>query len=184
MPSPGLIQMQFLGGPELAAALRELGADPLIKATMRRALLDVARPIADVAALLAPVGRETGKPHLKAKIIASTQLSARQRRGRARSGPNEAFVFIGSGPRGPGVLVEFGTGPRRQRTNHPGARGHGGSHPGKSTGQMRPHPFLRPAWEGGKDRALDDFGKALWRQIARSAERLARRQARLIAAGR
>lgn len=184
MPSPGLINMTFEGGADLAAALRELGQDRLIKATMRRALLDVAQPIARDASQRAPVGRETGKPHLRAKIFAGPNLSARQRRGRGRSGPNETIVYIGSGPRGPGVLVEFGTGPRRQKTNHPGAHGHGGSHAGKSTGTMRPHPFLRPAWEAGKEKALADFGKALWDQIARSAQRLARRQARLLAAGR
>lgn len=42
------------------------------------------------------------------------------------------------------------------------------------TRHQRARPFLRPAWDEGKDRALDSFGKALWTAIERAAKRLAR----------
>lgn len=180
----GLLQLRIEGARELEDALRALGQDRLIRSTIRRALLNAGRPIAEAAQRLAPVGPNRGKPHMYDKIAVSATLSARQRRGRARSAPGEAEVYIGAGPKGPAVLVEFGTGPRRQRRTHSGPGGHGGSRAGKSTGATPAHPFMRPAWEAGKDEALRSFSRELWAQIEASARRLARRQARLIALGR
>lgn len=167
-----LIRFHLEGARDLEASLRALGSDRLIKATMRRALLDVAKPIAADAQERAPRDEEnTTKPHMADKIAASPNLSKRQRRGKARSGPSEANVYIGPGPRGPGVQNEFGGGPRKRKN-------------GGSTGVMPAQPFLRPAWEAGKHKALDDFADALWVQIEKSARRLARRQAKLLRAGR
>lgn len=160
-----LLRMEIIDAKELERALRELGQDRLIKATMKRALLKVGQPIAEHASRLAPRGKDPDKPRMADKIRVSTTLSKRQRRGRRRSDPTEAVVYIGAGPRGPGVLAEFGTGHRTWKN-------------GKSTGSMPAQPFMRPAWEAGKDKALRDFSRELWDQIERSARRLAKRTAK------
>jgi hypothetical protein len=156
------LQFEIRGARELEAALRELGQDRLIKATMKRALKDAAEPAAaDAQARAQALFHGSGR--MASKIAVSTTLSKRQRRGRGRSGPNEAQVYIGAGPRGPAVLMEFGTGPRRHKN-------------GKSVGAVPAAPFMRPAWEAHKHQILDDFAKALWIQIEKSAKRLGRRQ--------
>ena len=152
------LSMEIRGAKELAEALRALGNDRLIKNTNRRALLKAAKPMVEAAQRNAPT--HTGRMALK--IAASTTLSRSQRSGR-RSGPDEANVYVGTGPRGPGVLVEFGTGPRYQKKPH------------KFVGAMPAQPFLRPAWESHKHKVLDDYADELWIQIAKSAARLARR---------
>lgn len=163
----GLIHMEMLGGRELEAALNALGQDRLIKATLKRALLKASKPAVATAQRLAP--KHTGR--MAQKIAVSTTLSRRQRRGSGyRFDPNTAYVWIGSAPRGPGTLAEFGTGPRYQKKT------------GKFLGAMPAQPFMRPAWEQHKDQILADFSEELWVQIEKSAKRLARRS--LKAAGK
>lgn len=158
-----LIHMEMKGARALEAALWDLGTDRLIKATMKRALLKAAKPAAQTAERLAP--KRTGL--MAGKVEASTTLSRRQRRdGGYKFNPNTAYVWIGAGPRGPGVLNEFGTGPRYQRRTK------------KFVGAMPAQPFLRPAWEQHKNQILEDFSADLWDQIEKSAKRLARRQAK------
>lgn len=170
----GLIEMRMEGAAELAAALYAMGQDRLIRATMRRALLEVAQPIAADAKARAPRSAGGEHPHMADRITVSATLSRRQRaqapRG-SRIGLNTAEVFVGAAPRGAAVLAEFGTGPRRTKRT------------GAYRGIMAATPFMRPAWESHKDGALRDFAAALGRQIEASARRLARRQARLIAEG-
>lgn len=163
--------MDIVGAMELAQALRDLGTDRLIKATLRRALLQAGAPVAAAAAALAPRSRRTtGKPHMADKISVSATLSRRQRTGQEgwATRDTEARVYIGASPRGPAVLAEFGTRARHQKN-------------GKSTGAMPATPFMRPAWEAGKEKVLDDFERLLWIQIQKSAERLARRTAKAAA---
>ena len=158
-----LIHMEMLGARELEAALYGLGQDRLIKATLKRALLNASKPAVATAERLAPKG--TGR--MAQKIAVSTTLSRRQRRGGGyKSNPNTAYVWIGAAPRGPGVLAEFGTGPRYHKKTR------------KFVGAMPAQPFLRPAWEQHKEQILSDFSKELWIQIEKSATRLARRQAK------
>lgn len=166
-----LIHMELLGARELEAALNGLGQDRLIKATMRRSLLKASQPVVLTAQRLAPGGQySTGR--MKGKIAASTTLARRQRRGQGyRYNPNVAYVWIGAGSRGPGVLTEFGTGPRWQRKT------------GKFVGAAPAQPFLRPAWDQHKHQVLDDYSKMLWVQIEKSAKRLARRNAKARAKG-
>lgn len=159
-----LLQFELKGAKELEKALRDLGQDRLIKATMSRALLDAGKPTADKARARAEALFH-GTGLMARKIAISTTLSRRQRRGRGRSGPTEAHVYIGASPSGPAILAEFGTGQRRHKN-------------GKSVGAMPARPFMRPAWEEDKHRILDDYAAALWRQIEKSATRLGRRQMR------
>jgi HK97 gp10 family phage protein len=154
------LMLEIKGAKELEAALNGLGQDRLIKSTSKRALLRVARPMAVTAQRNAPT--HTGR--MATKIAASTTLSRRQRRGGGyRTDANTAHVFVGTGPRGPGVLAEFGTGPRYTKK------------PRKFVGAMPAQPFMRPAWEQHKRQILDDYSGELWIQIEKSAKRLARR---------
>lgn len=152
--------MEMLGGRELEAALYGLGQDRLIKATLKRALMKAAQPAAQTASRLAP--KETGR--MAQNVQVSTTLARRQRRGGGyKYNPNTAYVWIGSAPRGPGTLQEFGTGPRYHKKTR------------RFTGATPAHPFMRPAWEQHKHQILEDFSRELWIQIDKSAKRLARR---------
>lgn len=46
-----------------------------------------------------------------------------------------------------------------------------------------PQPFMRPAWDAGKDQVLDDLKQSLGDEIMKAAERQARKAARLAAKG-
>lgn len=165
----GLIHMEIVGARELEAALMALGQDRLIKATLKRALVDASKPAVATAQRLAP--KLTGR--MSEKIAVSTTLSRRQRRGGGyKFNPSTAYVWIGSAPRGPGTLAEFGTGPRYHKRTR------------KFVGAMPATPFMRPAWEQHKEQILRDFSRALWIQIEKSATRLDRRFAKAKAAGK
>lgn len=153
---------ELKGARELEAALRELPRR-IGKGAIRRALKKAAQPIADDAKGKVPV--RTGL--LQEKIQIGARLTRRQRRARGRVGDrNQVDVFIGIGLGGwHAHLVEFGTGPRVQKST------------GRFVGQMPARPFMRPAWEAGKNRALDDFARLLWIEIEKSAARLAKRRA-------
>ena len=43
-----------------------------------------------------------------------------------------------------------------------------------------PQPFLRPAWDGGKMRMLNNIKKDFWAEIKRAADRVARKNARTL----
>lgn len=165
-------RMDLHGAKALEAALRQL-PKRIGKGAIRRALKKAVQPIADDAQSRAPVGRDReGGEHLRDKIAVGTKLSKRQRRSRARgSDPNRVDVYVGAQPARHAHLVEFGSGPRRTKS-------------GKSTGVMPAQPFMRPAWDSGKRRALRQFEKLLWREIEKSARNLARRQAKAARAGR
>jgi HK97 gp10 family phage protein len=152
---------ELKGAKELEAALMEL-PKRIGKAAVRRALLKAGGPIAeDAKARVAVLSGD-----LKRRIAISTQLSRRQRRSRARGAvKGRVEVFIGTGPARHAHLVEFGTAPRRHKR-------------GKSIGAAPARPFMRPAWEAGKNRALDVFGRLLWIEIEKAAKRLARKQAK------
>lgn len=142
------VTVKFEGGRELEAALRELP-----KATgrnaLRRGLKKVAEPIQKDAAQRAP--ELTGR--LKLSIVTGTQLTRAQKRMAKQEGAYFAEIHVGTAS-GHGVPQEFGT------ANHPA------------------QPFMRPAWEGGKDNALKDMGKFLWEEIEKTATRRARKLAK------
>lgn len=143
---------------EIDAAIGDLG-----KATGRNVLRRVAvkrlEPMADAARALTPDDPKTGGNDLKTSIAVSTQLGTRQRK-MNRLSKSEAEAHMGpSGPDGKsppqGVMQEFGT-----------------AHHG-------PQPFMRPAWDQGKDALVDGVGTDLWEEIEKAAARQARKAARL-----
>lgn len=165
-----MLQLQMEGVEGLEKALRELAAfagSRTMQAAMKRALVKAAQPAVEDAQRRAPRQRGSSKPHMADKIAVSTTLSRKQRRlqGFGARHHGTAVVYMGAGPRGPAVLAEFGTGPRRHKS-------------GKSTGSMPATPFMRPAWEAHKYQILRDFSKLLWVEIEKAAKRAARRHAR------
>lgn len=87
----------------------------------------------------------------------SDSIAVSTRRPRRHRKQAEVEVYMGPSQDPAGVQQEFGN------KNHP------------------PQPFMRPAWDAGKVKVLDSLKGALGSQIAKSAKRQARRQARLIA---
>jgi hypothetical protein len=144
---------------ELDAALGELP-----KATgrnvMRRVALARLEPMAEEARRLAPVE----DADLRDSIAVSTRLAGYARRFNKRS-KSEAEAHMGpagaGGKKAPpqGSLQEFGT------KNHP------------------PQPFMRPAWDGGKDALLNGIKDDLKGEIEKAVQRLARKAARLATKG-
>lgn len=150
MPSRQYVTFQLGGVEELLNAF-----DELPKAVGKAVLVDVcaraAKPIVEAAKLLAPEDPEH-PGSLKQSI------GIRRWRGKKWSG-----VIIG--PQWPagahGHLVEFGTGPRYLRS-------------GKYVGRMPMKPFMRPAWDANKDRALEIMRTEIWDALAKAAAKLAK----------
>ncbi len=145
---------------------KSLGQLP--RATGKNVLRRVARralePIIEVAKGL--VHAPTGK--LRDSLAVSTKLSSRQKTLHVSMFTNKRSsieMFAGAGPHSfvpQAVWEEFGV--KR----------------GKKKIKSTPHPFLRPAWDGGKMRALNDIKQDLWFEIKRAAERVARKKARAL----
>lgn len=121
------------------------------KNALKRALMRAAEPIAAAAAAMAP--RRKGK--LIASIKVGTTLSTNQRRRHEKQGDVE--VFAGAGPLPHAHLQEFGT------------------------AHSAPKPFMRPAWDANKFRALASIKSDLAEEIEKARQRLARKAARLSA---
>lgn len=147
------VSVSIEGFRELDAALGEL-PKAIAKGVMRRVLSKAATPIAEAAARLAP--EFSGE--LRDSIAASTKLSKRQaRKNRKAGGRSYVEVYAGAGVLPQAHLREFGA------DHH------------------APEPFMRPAWDGGKDAALEGIKGDLAAEIDRAATRIAKKQARLIA---
>lgn len=127
------------------------------KGVLRRAGLNALKPIAEAARAMAPDNPATGAPDLKSGISASPTLSKRQKginRRLVKDTKASAEVYVGAGADPAAHSQEFGN------VNH-GAQ-----------------PFMRPAWDGGKDQVLDDIKRELWSEIEKAAKRAARKAAR------
>lgn len=118
---------------------------------VKRALINAAEPILSSAETSAPV--RSGR--LKASLMVGTKLSRRQKSQHKKESKVE--VFVGAGPLPQAHLEEFGS------VNN------------------APHPFLRPAWDGNKQAALDGIKDEIAMQIEKARKRLARKAARLAA---
>lgn len=163
MSRRSLINIDFHGAEDLQKALRDIGKDKTIRTAMRKHLRKATEPTLQMAKNNAPV--ETGR--MKDGIALTGVLSRRQRRGGNYSeglGENTVRLFLGAKPRGPGVLSEFGTGPRYTKK-------------GKFTGAAPAQPFLRPAWEADKYNVLDRFSRSLGPAIERAARRANKKKA-------
>lgn len=168
------ISFKMVGGKELEAALHALPGE-LQRPTLEAALMKVAGPIGQAAQAAAEASKDTGKN--QQKIIVSPKLSRRQRQQAGPEPRSWTTVYIGVRPSPVAHLIEFGTGPRwttgggdarRRRAKRTLRMGHRPAY----RGIMPPSPFMRPAWDGGKMRALDELGVILGQEIEAAARRV------------
>lgn len=123
----------------------------LPKATGRNVLRRVGR------AALEPMAEHAAEqaPHLFGDLRDSVQVSTKRPRRHRKA--SEVEVYMGPSNVPQAHLQEFGT------------QHHG------------PQPYMRPAWDRGKDGALGAVAGSLAEEIDKAAQRIARKQARLIA---
>jgi HK97 gp10 family phage protein len=172
-------KMELVGVADLIAQLNAL-PPRLAQSSLDRGLIAVAKPIAEAARVRIEV--HTGKT--KAKILVSKKLSRRQAK---QAGPKDSkwvrVVYVGVAPSTVAHLIEFGT-VLRHWTGGGDARRRAGrlaramQKAAKSTGRMTPAPYMRPAWDGGKMKALNDFGVMLGKDLEKTAARYAKRLAK------
>ena len=169
------------GLKEIEEALKELP-----KATgrnvIRRALTQAAEPIATQAGSAAPAG-PTGT--LKRSIVVSkvrftkgeagkAAFAAALRRGASRKEAGQAAHEANANAGGDDVssgIVEIG----------PTLEAWYAHFVEFGTVHSRAKPFMRPAWETGKSQAAESIRELLKTEIQKAAERLAKKQAKLIA---
>lgn len=141
-------KVEWLKGSD--KALAEVGSKATQKNVLVRTLKKAAKPIDDEASSLAP--RDTGI--LQISVITGTQLTRSQRSSAYRAGKlGVAEVHVGT-DLSRGLFQEFGT------------------------YKMVAQPFMRPAWEANKDKALSIIGTELWVEIRKASERAARKRAK------
>lgn len=143
------VTVRIEGLRELDHALGELP-----KATARNVLRRVLKKAAEptLSAMEAHAPRDTG--WTAGSIAISSTLNRSNRGDVKREGKAFAEVYVGSDRGSAAVFQEWGT------VNQPA------------------HPYMRPAWEGTKERALEIIGKELGSEIEKAAARLARKLAR------
>lgn len=142
------------GFRELEAALSDLvnmvgGSRATGKNVLKRTLLKAAEPIERDAAANAPELSGT----LRKDVKTGTRLTRRQAGLARKAGKSSVEVHVGVADPA-GVQTEFGN------------------------ANQAAQPWLRPAWDGNKDGALDTIGTELGGQIARAAARVAKKAAR------
>lgn len=187
-----LASVRIEGLRELDQALGEFS-----KATARNVLRRVARQalesMAEEARRLAPDDPTTQAPHdLRTSIVVSEKQKSGRFGGLAE---RTSFVTMYMGPTGGGypqaIIQEFGA-PAHDITVRKGSAF--GRLAFEETGDFvapkvvhhpgtPPHPYMRPAWEGGKDALLGSLKGLLAAEIDKAAQRAARRAARLAAKG-
>lgn len=143
---------------EVDEALGDLGK-VLGRNVLRRVAVSRLKPMAEEARRLAPDDPNTGGNDLKTSIAVSTRLGKRQGKLNRKS-KSEAEAHMGpAGPNGnvppQGIQQEFGN------------QNHG------------PQPFMRPAWDSGKEALPDGIGADLWAEIEKAAARQAKKAAKL-----
>ncbi len=152
-----IVSVKVEGLRELEVALKEL-PKATAKATLKRILLKYGAPVAETMRGLAPDDPHTNRNDLKHSIAVSTRLSKRQAKLHRKENKDDrdfAEVFIGAGALPQAHLQEWGT------INH------------------GPQPFARPAWDQHKDGMLEGFKDDLWKEIAKTAARVAKKAMRM-----
>lgn len=151
-------KVRIEGLKQLETTLGEL-PKALARNALKRVLLKRAKPMADVMRSLAPDDPATANTKdLKGSIGAGTKLSARQARLYRKETKDDrqfAEVFIGAGALPQAHMNEFGT------------------------VNMKPQPFARPAWDGGKNQLLEGIKDDFWDEIKKTADRYAKKLARM-----
>lgn len=156
----GGVTVAVEGLRDLDAALSQL-SQATGKAVLRRIGRKALEPMRADAQARAPDDPNTPDVDLESSII----ISSRQKSGRQskRSGEEKRSVVVYMGPSPDGypqaIMQEFGT-----------------VHHG-------PQPYMRPAWDANKSKALSIIKDDLGAEIDKAAQRAARKAARLAAKG-
>lgn len=147
------MKVEFKGGKELEAALKELGDKGAARRTAERALKLAAQPIRDEWEANVPVDQGD----LKRAVKIGRAIKAFQRT--SRGDVVKTFVGIDESEDARlhiyAEVQEFGS------------------------GNVEAQPAGRPAWESQKMNALDRLAADLWAEISKTAERAARKRAKL-----
>lgn len=152
------VSIKVEGFRELEKALSDLNQSTA-KGVVRRALKKSAEPVAQRMRDLAP--EDDGD--LRKSIGISSRLSKRQKGQHRRlfaSSSSSVEMYLGAGPLPQAHLQEFGT------------------------FYQPPQPFARPAWDAGKEMVLVRLKGILGDEILKTAQRAARRAAKLAKGGR
>lgn len=129
----------------------------------------------DIDAALGKLGKTTGRNVLRRVGIARLEPMAEDMRAKAPVDAGDLKDSIAVSTKNPRrnrkqSMVEVHAGPGRHPQGH--LREFGGDrHP--------PQPFVRPAWDSGKDKLLDGIKDDLWAEIGKAAARQAKKAAKL-----
>lgn len=133
----------------------------------------------EVEAALGQLGKSTGRNVMRRVAVARLEPMAKEMR---------RLVPVDSGDLKDSIAVTTKNPKRNRKKSEVEAHAGPGRHP---QGHLRefggdknpPAPFVRPAWDGGKDQLLDGIKEDLWAEIEKAAARQARKAARQAARG-
>ena len=148
--------VKLTGFKELEAALEQM-SKAVGKGVLRRAGIKALRPVAKVASGMAPDDPATSAPKdLKTSIAVSSKVKVGRSALRLTEGKSAVEVYMGPTKDGypQAILQEFGT------IHHP------------------PQAYMRPAWDSGKGKVLDDLKRELWSEVEKAAARAAKKAAK------
>lgn len=141
--------MKVEGLKELEKALMELDKHTARKGVARKVLKKAGQPLADEMNRRAPIGNDASEG-LHTSYSVSTKLSKRQRK-LAKRGKSDVEIYVGTSDPA-GVQQEFGN------VNHAA------------------QPHVRPAWDGGKNQALETIKDELGAEIINAVKRQTKRK--------
>lgn len=150
------------GLKELDKALSEMKT-AAAKGVVRRTLLKALEPMREAAAGMAPDDPATGPPDLHRSIAVADKVKVGRRPVINGFGFKDGMVTVFMGPTRDGypqaIMQEFGT------VKQPA------------------QPYMRPAWDAGHGRLLDDVKTGMATEIKKTADRAARKAAKKLAGG-
>ena len=156
------ISMKMTGFREIEKALAQLPAGTA-KGVARRAMKKELAPVAATANSFWP-GADDQVFKITSRISPSQKGDSA-----AKNGRSVVNMFVGANVGAGGAphahLVEFGTGPRFQKS-------------GRFTGSVAPQPMLQPAWDMNKQSMLEGLGARMWDEIEKTIARRAKRAAK------
>lgn len=167
-----MFRITISGGPELSAALRDLGdltSDRRAVTAIKDGMVKASQPMVDTANQLAPTDNEGGDV---IQIVASKTLSKRQRKLTRKESKDRILTYVGErGGSVHGLQNEFGTVERVQVKT------------GKSVGAIIARPFMRPAFESTAKSVIEAFVPTIRTVVERRAKSARKRAAKKAAGG-
>lgn len=133
----------------------------------------------EVDAALGELGKATGRNVMRRVAVARLEPMAEEMR---------RLVPVDSGDLKDGITVTTKNPKRNRKLSEVEAHAGPGRHPQAHLREFGgdgnpPKPYVRPAWDAGKENLLDGIKDDLWAEIEKAAARQARKAARLAAKG-